>query len=43
LGLALLNVMLWMWMAGGLAWETHLGGFVSGWVGATALTRLGKG
>ena len=43
LGLVLLNVMLWMWMAGGLAWETHLGGFVSGWVGATALTRLGKG
>jgi rhomboid protease GluP len=31
LGLILLNLLLWWAMAGQLAWETHLGGFVAGW------------
>ena len=30
--LALLNVVLWWAMSGQLAWETHLGGFVIGWL-----------
>ena len=30
--LILLNVVLWWAMQGQLAWETHLGGFVAGWV-----------
>lgn len=32
LWLILLNLVLWWAMSGRLAWETHLGGFVSGWV-----------
>ena len=43
LGLVLLNVVLWIWMAGGLAWETHLGGFIAGWLGAMVLRSMGKG
>lgn len=43
LGLVLLNVLLWLWMSGGLAWETHLGGFIAGWIGAMGLARMGKG
>lgn len=30
--LVLLNVLLWWAMAGQLAWQTHLGGFVGGWL-----------
>lgn len=29
-----LNIVLWWAMDGQLAWETHLGGFVAGWIGA---------
>lgn len=29
--LAALNLVLWWAMAGALAWQTHLGGFVAGW------------
>jgi membrane associated rhomboid family serine protease len=43
LGLVLLNAVLWMWMDGLLAWETHLGGFIVGWVCAMGLMRMGKG
>jgi len=43
LGLVLLNVVLWWWMDGLLAWETHLGGFITGWVAAAGLARVGKG
>jgi len=43
LGLVVLNVVLWVWMEGLLAWETHLGGFLAGWVGAAALRRMSKG
>lgn len=32
LWLVFLNLVLWWAMNGQLAWETHLGGFVSGWV-----------
>ena len=33
--LILLNLVLWWAMRGQLAWETHLGGFVTGWLAAT--------
>ena len=32
--LAMLNVVMWWALDGQLAWETHLGGFVCGWVAA---------
>lgn len=31
-GLVVLNLVLWWAMSGQLAWETHLGGFVTGWI-----------
>ena len=34
LGLAILNLVLWWAMDGLLAWQTHLGGFLLGWVAA---------
>ncbi|WP_299971134.1 rhomboid family intramembrane serine protease [uncultured Roseobacter sp.] len=30
--LVILNLVLWWAMSGQLAWETHLGGFIAGWV-----------
>jgi membrane associated rhomboid family serine protease len=33
--LILLNLVLWWTMRGQLAWETHLGGFITGWLAAT--------
>lgn len=36
--LVLLNVLLWWLMDGRLAWQTHLGGFLCGWVAAVWLT-----
>ena len=38
-GLVALNLVLWWAMAGQLAWETHLGGFVTGWWAALSLER----
>ena len=35
--LILLNLVLWWAMAGQLAWQTHLGGFIAGWIGALLL------
>lgn len=35
IGLILLNVLLWAIQDGQLAWETHLGGFLTGWLAAT--------
>lgn len=32
--LILLNLVLWWAMDGQLAWQTHLGGFISGWIAA---------
>jgi len=34
LGLAGLNLVIWVMQAGNLAWETHLGGFVAGGLAA---------
>jgi rhomboid protease GluP len=38
-GLVALNLILWWAMSGQLAWETHLGGFVTGWIVALLLDR----
>lgn len=35
--LILLNLILWWSMQGALAWQTHLGGFVAGWIAAWIL------
>lgn len=37
-----LNVVLWWAMNGQLAWQTHLGGFVTGWVVALLLDPRGR-
>ncbi|MFK7751206.1 MAG: rhomboid family intramembrane serine protease [Sedimentitalea sp.] len=37
LGLILLNVLLWAVQDGQLAWEAHLGGFLTGWLVATLM------
>ncbi len=42
LGLVGLNLVLWWAMSGQLAWETHLGGFVTGWVVALLLDGRGR-
>ncbi len=36
----LLNLVLWFVLGGQLAWETHLGGFVAGWLAAALLMRF---
>jgi membrane associated rhomboid family serine protease len=41
-GLALLNVILWLALAGLLAWEAHLGGFLVGWAWAAFVTPPGR-
>lgn len=41
LALVALNAALWWLMDGHLAWETHLGGFVSGWVAALLIDPRG--
>jgi membrane associated rhomboid family serine protease len=41
--LVVLNALLWAVKGGVLAWETHLGGFVAGWIGAVLLARMGRG
>lgn len=41
--LVLLNLVLWLVFAGALAWQTHLGGFLAGWVMARLLHRRGAG
>jgi len=40
--LVILNVVLWYAMDGLLAWETHLGGFIAGWVMALLIDPQGK-
>jgi membrane associated rhomboid family serine protease len=40
--LVALNVALWWAMDGQLAWETHLGGFLSGWMAATLVDPRGR-
>ena len=41
--LFLLNIVLWYAMDGQLAWETHLGGFLTGWFMATLIDPRGRG
>lgn len=36
-GLAVLNLVLWIVQDGQLAWEAHLGGFLTGWLAATLI------
>ncbi|MBN2907057.1 MAG: rhomboid family intramembrane serine protease [Rhodobacteraceae bacterium] len=38
--LVLLNAVLWALLGGLLAWQTHLGGFIAGWIGAATLARF---
>lgn len=38
--LAGLNLLLWWAMNGHLAWQTHLGGFVAGWIAARMMRRV---
>ena len=40
--LIILNIVLWYAMDGLLAWETHLGGFVAGWIMALLIDPQGK-
>ncbi len=40
--LVVLNIALWWAMDGQLAWETHLGGFVSGWIAAMLVDPRGR-
>lgn len=35
--LIVLNIVMWWAMNGQLAWQTHLGGFVAGWIAATLI------
>lgn len=35
--LVTLNLVLWWAMGGNLAWETHLGGFITGWISALVI------
>jgi membrane associated rhomboid family serine protease len=41
--LVVLNVALWILLEGALAWQTHLGGFLTGWIVAAGLHRQGEG
>lgn len=36
-----LNAVLWVVLEGALAWQTHLGGFLAGWIVAVLLARRG--
>lgn len=42
LGLVALNLVMWWAMDGHLAWQTHLGGFVAGWVAALLIDPRGQ-
>lgn len=37
-----LNIVLWWAMGGQLAWQTHLGGFLSGWIAALLVDPRGR-
>lgn len=39
-GLVLINVALWLFLGGGLAWQAHLGGYLTGWAAAFTFARL---
>ena len=40
IGLVALNIVMWVVLQGLLAWQTHLGGFLAGWVCAATLPRI---
>lgn len=40
--LIILNLFLWFTMSGQLAWETHLGGFITGWIIALLIDPTAK-
>lgn len=42
-GLAVANVVLFVFLSGGLAWEAHLGGWIAGWVSGYGYARLRGG
>ncbi|MGZ2260314.1 rhomboid family intramembrane serine protease [Roseobacter sp. A03A-229] len=42
LGLLLLNLVMWWLMDGLLAWQTHLGGFIAGWITALLVDPRGQ-
>jgi len=42
-GLAVANVVLFVFLSGGLAWEAHLGGWLAGWVSGHGYARLRQG
>ena len=39
--MAVLNLVLWVLQGGLLAWETHLGGFIAGWI--WVMVQSGRG
>ncbi|MFV0359574.1 rhomboid family intramembrane serine protease [Tropicimonas sp.] len=39
--LLLINVVMYLAFAGRIAWETHLGGFIAGWISGLVLLRRG--
>lgn len=41
-GLLALNLVMWWLMDGLLAWQTHLGGFVAGWIAALLVDPRGR-
>lgn len=41
--LFILNIVLWWAMDKQLAWETHLGGFIAGWIAALLIDPRGRG
>ncbi|WP_300064280.1 rhomboid family intramembrane serine protease [uncultured Roseobacter sp.] len=41
--LVMLNLVLWWAMGGQLAWETHLGGFIAGWIMALLVDPRAQG
>ncbi|NHQ73550.1 rhomboid family intramembrane serine protease [Roseovarius gahaiensis] len=42
-GLAVANVVLFVFLSGGLAWEAHLGGWLAGWVSGYGYARSRRG
>ena len=43
LGVAALNLVMWVTQDGFLAWQTHAGGLAAGWVAADLMARAGRG
>jgi len=39
LGLVASNILIFVLLSGGLAWEAHLGGWIVGWISGQSLAR----